>query len=232
MKKLVCGLMMAVLLSGCGWEEGVVYPTAEVPTLPSFSQEQSPAEQIHQALDKTAQAGSYCLAYGTIVHQGEQKQESLTVLQVQGDTSLRVSPDRQVYTAQGVSHILESATQTVSQETAGDIHREVYDLVPNGAFWEEFCGNSLMASPSHDGSFTYQLSGLSMEALYRLIHGQEKPFPEHSDAVGIASVYVDPQGYLARVQFNAHLPSGEVHTLVIALEEIGTTQVTSPDWLD
>lgn len=231
MKKWICSLILVSLLSGCSWEEKEYYPPADYPTLPSFSQEQSPAEQIGQALDKSTQAKDYCLVYGQIVTRDDQKQESLSVLRVQGDRSLLVAPDRQVYTAQGVSHSLDLSSQTVTQQQSGDIHREIYELVPNDGFLDDLCSSGLTASPSHDGSFTYQLSGLTMEELYRLIHGEGESFPDQSDAVGVASVYVDPEGHLARVQFDAYLPSGEVHTLVIAMEEIGTTQVTQPDWV-
>ncbi|MBQ7345456.1 MAG: hypothetical protein IJW45_05280 [Oscillospiraceae bacterium] len=238
MKICICVCLLLCLLAGCSAPVQETVPLAEQPTLPSFSQDASPREQIGAAVEKTAEAGSFCLVFGQIRIQGEQKQEDLTVQRVAVDDQgqyvfLLETQDREVYHGLQGGYMLDKTQSppvvSPSQETS--VFGAVCSLVPNEAFLDGFCDGRLTVSPSNDGSFTYQLSDLTMEALYRLIHGGERSFPEQAEAVGVASIHVDAEGYLTQVRFDAYLPSGVTHSLVIAVEDIGTTQVTAPDWV-
>lgn len=238
MKKCVCISVLLCLLAGCSAPVQETVPLAEQPTLPSFSQDASPREQIGAAVEKTAGAGSFCLVFGQIRIEGDQKQEDLTVQRVAVDDQgqyvfLLETQDREVYHGLQGGYVLDKTADppVVSPSQEGSVFGAVCAMVPNEGFLDEFCDGRLTVSPSNDGSFTYQRSELTMEELYRLIHGDQASFPEQSDAVGVASVHVDGEGYLTQVRFDAYLPSGVTHSLVIAVEDIGATQVTVPDWV-
>jgi hypothetical protein len=216
MKKFAI-LLVGLLLTGCAREPIPTYPLASQPTLPSFSQTLSPLEQLQQAQEAVRAAGSFQIAFPGGVQQV-----------ILGEQSLLETEDyKLLYDASGCYRmdLHGENPQWELQEHQGtigeaDIFATLRALIPNENLLGDLCKQSLIVSPSNDGSFRYQLTQLTLEELYTLVHGVA-PGEELPEGVGAACVTVDSQGYLSQIRFDAHLAEGESHDLTVEISRVG-----------
>ena len=241
-------LALMLLLCACAPTQSDLPPLASQPTLPQFDQELTPRQQLDAAVRKTEAAQSFTLIYGQIQAQGEQVQEQLTVQQVAADpkggyVSLLETATEKVFHSGGTCHRLDTtcdpAAYSQQPSDGEEIFDPVYAVIPRSGILDRFCDRRLMVSPSNDGSFTYQITDLTAQELYRLIHGElQQQIPQDYDrAIGTATVEVDPEGCLTQLRFDLMLPSAEdtpalTHTLLLKVEDMDATpQPQRPDWV-
>lgn len=241
-------LMLLVALTACSGNTAPTAPLASQPTLPDFDRQLTPREQIDAAIEKTKAAGSFRLTFGQIRQEGEGTTQILATQQVCIDdggqyTSLLVDAAGQQIFHEGLTCYRLDTTQdppVCDRQTADrpftseEIFAAVYETFPDRSLLDRFCGMRLIATPSNDGSFRYQLTELTIEELYSLIHGQA-PEPDSlsgcADATGSASIDVDPEGHLTQIRFDAYLTPTVTHTLLLTVEDIGQTQIQTPAWV-
>lgn len=232
-KKWVLWLLLALLLSGCA-PEAPADTLPSHPTLPEFTPELSPAQQLQAALEKTGQAQSLTLCFGT-----DDALSTQTVTVTEGVyTSLLVSPRETVYYQGNTGYRLEEneSVTEFSQEqpfTRQQIFEEVYRLFPDGGLIERFCAQPLTASPSIDGSFCYQLTELTGEEIHQLLYGEAPQTALSQEGIGAVAFTVNPEGCFSQLLISFYLPqTGKTHTLRLTLTEINQTPtITPPTWL-
>lgn len=135
MRKRYCFLLVAALLTGIftGCAPKNDLPENTIPTLPSFPQEQTPLQQLEAAIQKTTDAETFTITYGTTTTAGD-KVEEITRSQV------------------------VSAAQPLDRD---DLY-EVAQLLPsNENFLQEFCSLRIRAVPSNTSVIRYQVTDLT-----------------------------------------------------------------------
>ena len=140
----------------------------DVPTLPSFSLEQTPAQKLADAIGKTGTEESYDIRWGIRTTLG---------------TDSREDADTQTVSAQ-------------CPPDWDEICAKVPDLSLWDAFLEGFCNRSLLIIPSNTGNLRYELQELSWEDAQVLLYGQERTAPL-ADARWTIALTVDAAGRLS-----------------------------------
>lgn len=169
-KKLICALLAALLfLTGCARNE----PNDEdsYPTLPSFSQEQPPLQQLQSAIAATESAGSFTAEYGTIHRTGEEADEDRHSQSVTADAPF----DRQA------------------------MYAAAEYLPDNPGFLQALCDLSLRAIPSNTGTIRFQMTDLSWEDANSLLYAHART-QELIDTTCSVSMELDAQGRFHRME--------------------------------
>lgn len=236
MKKCLIILLLLVLLTGCTQQKEEFI--SDHPTLPEFTPELTPHEQLEAAVSKTRAARSMVLTFGL--------DDALTTQTVTVDsggsyTSLLEAPDHTLYHT-GLSCYRLDTTQdppTVDHiesdtpYTQAQIFQDVSALFPDDGLLERFCAQPLTASPSNDGSFCYQLTELSVSQIYTLIHGTEPEntlLEDDQTGIGTVSLTVDPEGYFSQLLIQVYV-SDTTHTLQLSLTDLDSAAISPPSWL-
>lgn len=225
-----------MLLTGCTQQTEEFI--SNHPTLPEFTPELTPHEQLEAAVSKTRAASSMVLTFGL--------DDALTTQTVTVDssgsyTSLLEAPNHTLY-HNGLSCYRLDATQdppTVDHiesdtpYTQSQIFQDVYALFPDDGLLERFCAQPLTASPSNDGSFCYQLTELSVTEIFTLIYGTQ---PENAlledgkTGIGTVSLTVDPEGYFSQLLILVYV-SDTTHALQLSLTDLNSAAISPPSWL-
>lgn len=234
MKRVLILIVAVLLLTGCAGEQDPDL-TLTYPSLPELPTQQTPLQQLTDAIDKTRELDRFVLSFG---------QEDLTRQQVEkaadgSYTSLLTVPDgQQIFICGTDRYTLDPPEHTTADQpfTAQQVFQEAYALVHNPNFLQDFCAQRLIASPSTDGSFRYSLTELTAAQLYALIHGQEHE-GELPEAICSATIDIDVQGRFTAIRFEAILPTEEtgeptVHALSLTLTQPkDLTPLQPPHWL-
>ena len=171
-------LLALLLLAACSRQ---LPPTQDTePTLPSFSQEKTPLELLTEAVEKSKNTPSATVRYGTVTHQGEQKQEQIHAQSVSADCPLNLDA----------------------------IRADLPDFPTNENCLADFCAGRIRVIPSNDGTFRYELPELTWDALWALMHGPSTPDDRYGDYTQIlctAAIDIDPQGRISRLEFITEL---------------------------
>lgn len=216
-------LLAAVLLTGCTAKPVPTYPLASQPTLPSFSQVQTPLEQLEQAREQLHLCGSFRVTFpGGIqyVELGEAGYESL----IQTEAGLLYYGPEGCWEQTGDEPwVRRSVEPPFARE---QMFASLYERLPNESFFEDFCAGRLTVSPSNDGSFSFQQTELTLSQLYTLIYGKE-PEGTLPEGVGIASVTVGPEGCLSEISFQTYLGDGTRENLTLRFDLFGEADLAS-----
>ena len=135
------------------------------PTLPSVALDQSPAQQLAAAIDKTKAAKEFELHFGTRTGEGEALRED--------GHSQWVSPS-QPPDMQGLYELAP-------------------ELPDRADFLEHFCGQALTVSPSNTGMIRYLLTGMEWEQTQSLLYEGPREAPLQ-DAFWTVTLGVDGEG--------------------------------------
>lgn len=166
---VLAALLLALALSACTQQQ--TEAETSYPTLPSFPEEQTPAQQLSAAIGKTASEESYVIRYGTVTSSGEETMETAW--------SQDVSP-----------------AQPLDRDT---VYEKVAYLPTCEDFLESFCSRSLRAVPSNTGVIRYQLTDLTWEDVCSLLY-KEIPEGDFEDARCAVVMEVDAAGRFSRLE--------------------------------
>lgn len=178
-----CALLLA--LSACTASPAGSEPS--YPTLPSFPQEQTPAQQLAAAIDKTRAAKSYLIQYGTRTCLGEEI--------TQEDASQSVSQD--------------------SPLNWDEILIKLPGLAIHEGFMEAFCGRPLRAIPSNTGIIRYEVSDLSWEDARELLYADNRE-TENPEMRWTVALVVDAAGRLSEFEITSE-GEGETRTVFLSI---------------
>lgn len=167
-RKLLSAVLAAVLvLSLTACAQPLAESEDSYPTLPSFSQEQTPLEQLEAAISNTRSAGECTLRYGIIRKTGDETTE------------------------ESFSQSLSDA----GEPDWATLYSQVPDFPDNTNFISDFCSHPLRAIPSNTGTIRYQLTDLSREDMDRLLYAAPRS-EEAVQAVCGAALDIDADGRL------------------------------------
>ncbi len=129
--------------------------------------------------------------------------------------STQTTPREQLEEAIGLAFSDPGCTVTYGTDavTTGAPGEQTYQalraLIPNENLVADFCGLPLIASPGQEGGMVYQVTELTLEETYALIHGaqpEEALLPAgYSQALGTVSFHVDDAGRLTELRFDMDL---------------------------
>lgn len=242
MKRLLIILLLPVLLLGCAGEPEEFVPNQ--PTLPEFSSDLSPSEQLEAAVAKTRLAKSMVLTFGL---DDALTTQAVTVGSDGSYTSLLEAPDHSLYHSGTACFRSDSSQEPPAVEhsqsdapyTRAEIFQEVSALFPAEGLLERFCAQPLFASPNNDGSYCYQLTELSVSDTYALIHGTQPDsplLPEEYGGICSVSVSVDPEGYFSQFLVQVYVSDAagkplKTHTLQLTLTGLDSDlSISPPEW--
>ena len=141
------------------------------PTLPDFDVEQSPAQQLAAAVDKTRQQNTYDIRYGVVTTcDGKSEEHSQTQA---------VSPEKPLDEAVMLAYLPQ--------------------LPDRQEFLEDFCNRPLRIIPSNTGLLRYQLTELAWDDAAALLYSRE-PEHDFDGANCEIALEVDAQGRLSRLE--------------------------------
>lgn len=168
-------LVLALALSACASQPEAQVPSH--PTLPSFPQEQTPAQQLSAAIGKTKAEVSYSIRYGSRVSSGEDRTEDADSQEVSPENPL----DREA--------MYEKAS-----------------FLPNRTdFLEAFCALPLRAIPSNTGVIRYEVSELSREAARELLYNDAPEWAAEEGLCSVC-LEVDAAGRLSKFEITIETP--------------------------
>lgn len=177
MTRRICVLLAVLLmitLAACTPKYEI--EEAECPTLPSFSQELTPQQQLESGLGKTENEPEYEIRYGMICKSGEETTENEQVQRVDPNGLL----DRQL------------------------MYEQLPYLPNNEAFLQEFCNRRLQAVPSNTGVIRYQLTDLGWEDAHALLYARTPEAVPEEGVWGIF-MDLDANGRFSRLEITVEM---------------------------
>lgn len=246
-KKLICTLLAAasaLSLAACTKKVPSSPDQRPVQTLPSIQTQVSPQVQLSQAIGLSAGTGAFVLRYGTVWQDTETQSEQQLLHTDSGYISLLTTPTFQTYIDGSTLYTLSGETLHRDHASrpydSATVFADVYSLLPNPNLIRDFCAERLTVTPKQDGSLDY-VSGLSLEEVYSLIHGQAAPgglLPDtYAEAACTATFHLDALGRFTGLTIDTDLyQSGSepaaTHRLFVRMERIGELEtIAPPAWI-
>lgn len=180
-RKWFCSLLaifIVLAISACAPQ--YTEPEASYPTLPSFPEEQSPAQQLEAAIAKTEAEESYEICYGTVRQSEEENTEDSDSQTVSKDSPLNLE----------------------------EMYEKLPYLPDNENFLQDFCNRSLRAIPSNTGIIRYQLTDLSWEDAQSLLYSQPRE-GEFDEAMCAVALELDADGRFSQLEITMETENAE-----------------------
>lgn len=141
---VIAALALCLMLSACADAPAPETTDPGYPTLPSFPQQQSPAQQLSAAVDKTKAEKSYGIQYGIHRQIGAETSED--------SHSQAVTPEQPL--------------------DWNALYGQLPQLPEDSGFLERFCQRPLRAIPSNTGVIRYVVADLTGEDAQVLLYGK------------------------------------------------------------
>lgn len=232
-------ILLCLSLAACSGGSAVL-PTTIPQTVP-FPTNLTPTEMLSSAVEKTCNASSYTLSYGSCTGGKNDRYEetfrrTFVTLPGGGFASLSVhSCGCGLYTNGSFSAAYDCETQTATTHTADTPLNRDYlaadrpAIITNPNFLSDFCNKGMLASIDANG-MSFTVSELSRSALYRLVTGQDHPDPEADKAefYGFVTLQTNSSGYLNRIEVSRD--DGQGYYRLTLSNFGGKLTVTAPDW--
>lgn len=238
MKKLIALSIAALFLAGCAGPGPSDQTAPPDTTLPTLDQLRTPVELLAQALDATSQCGSWTLTFSRTRTQADlvdrQSWTQRACRSGEGYTSLLEGPVETVWIC-GAFQARQEPDGTLRTDLAqaplerDQVFAQVRALFP-GDLIQALSNCGLVASPSLDGHFTYQVPDLPLDVLADLV-ADMPPTEDCPQALASGRLLVDPEGRLVGAVLELALEPDHTYTWSLEISGLGDTQVTAPDWV-